>query len=836
MANYNFQITQRNSTNTAWDNMYPATKAEIVNTADGVTLESLLGKTDKQTATIARGINSLTVPQASTASVGITGRNTINLLGIAGNCETLSNFYRASGTGLISLDSTNKLFGNNSVKMTVESGGNVVYAINNYNMVQADKYYCLSAYFKNVSAVECFVVMNGITGSNANDISSFKRSILKISPAQIEVPLDNSKNRFRIWINGSNGTYAYVDGAMLIEITQAEYNDPNYVPPEYVDSFQPVRNPYIVRRGKNLVRNGNGEEGISWWSLSYGAVNPRFENGYFVVEDDSTLYNRGYNQVVPAKPNTQYTFSVIGKRITSNARVQIYEVDEDNLSSSGILLGNTVLTNTVDTKLSVTGTTSANAKRIRVAIISGFTVADVGIAYCKEAMLVEGSSTPSIYEPYNEDYLFFETDLYDGENLQEVDGKYIRYKKWNKITLDNKFTTTISSFTPVRKNIRISDCLYNVNTVINGALVLNCIKYDGKILKLDTLTDIDQFTTDRPNGIVWLSVSNNETGWGESYTPTSDEINAYLLGWVMSDANGNHYSGGQKFWTRIYCGIGTSTASTSFGMKVIGAYTNTCPTVMNDQGYTPYEMHYQLANPITEEVKTEGSLSLVEGINNFEVGEGIIIRENIREFGSWSNGIYLGDTSTTEPQFKYNPYKILNLYKNNYEDIGKWYSYYSPTNIQGLDKLTTTKNNYDSNAVYTTTYIMIDKYKFSSSIPNITLYYNNTLRQATNVLLDKATDILNESNINKLAIYNSEYMENFKSDSMKGTIVIPTLDSNGNVTKIDHKRVSDGAILRTDIFDYSILNQIIETRKDALINKTVIKYTYHLDTLQTEVL
>lgn len=40
MADKNIQMTQRNAGNTAWDNLYPKTKAANVNMADGTTVEA----------------------------------------------------------------------------------------------------------------------------------------------------------------------------------------------------------------------------------------------------------------------------------------------------------------------------------------------------------------------------------------------------------------------------------------------------------------------------------------------------------------------------------------------------------------------------------------------------------------------------------------------------------------------------------------------------------------------------------------------------------------------------------------------------------------------------
>ncbi|WP_139257451.1 hypothetical protein [Desulforamulus aeronauticus] len=151
------------------------------------------------------------------------------------------------------------------------------------------------------------------------------------------------------------------------------------------------------------------------------------------------------------------------------------------------------------------------------------------------------------------------------------------------------------------------------------------IKYDGKILNPwapgNPIPDQCWFTGGFDG--IYLTIPNTDSGWGENYTPTADEIKAYFNGWVMykDSTNGALYDGtGTKVWAKRYCGVGTPAATWVTGtVAVYLSGVPTCPITMNDMGYTPYQLHYQLATPTTEVVPHEGELVLHEGANQIEV-------------------------------------------------------------------------------------------------------------------------------------------------------------------------------------------------------------------------
>ena len=98
-------------------------------------------------------------------------------------------------------------------------------------------------------------------------------------------------------------------------------------------------------------------------------------------------------------------------------------------------------------------------------------------------------------------------------------------------------------------------------------------------------------------------------------------------------------------------------------------------------------------------------------------------------------------------------------------------------------------------------------------------------------LIDKfAVDIENELNNNKTLI-DSELETLLLETNIKGTRQVITKDSDGNISKLEHK--NGDTVIRRDSFTYN-LGQIIETRELIGKNKT-LRLDYNLETLEVVV-
>lgn len=97
-------------------------------------------------------------------------------------------------------------------------------------------------------------------------------------------------------------------------------------------------------------------------------------------------------------------------------------------------------------------------------------------------------------------------------------------------------------------------------------------------------------------GYLFLSVGITDSGWGDAYTPTNDEIKAYFNGWQMNvDGTGEPYNGtGTKYWSKIDID----------GNRIAGTAVNTNPPTTENEYIPRYQLYYQLAQPETHEGTT----------------------------------------------------------------------------------------------------------------------------------------------------------------------------------------------------------------------------------------
>lgn len=466
----------------------------------------------------------------------------------------------------------------------------------------------------------------------------------------------------------------------------------------YVDSIQPVRNPYVIRYGDNLAPTlfeGSVESSTKVLS-EYSAIVKA--TGSTIVEYRSEL--------IPAIPNTKYTLRA---KITLNG-LEKYDgvyVDVLGYDESGLYV-----LDTPGTSVSGTGTgtdifaTPANIKTMEVRIVAPQDAA-VGDYVIEDITLNLGTTAKT--HKAREDCIFaLQTDLYSdpvtGVNADEVfekNGQYFRLAKWNRKVLDGSINWVGSFPFTGFKSVRYP----LTNVVVRSAIG---VKYDGKILNEYGGTDApDKVTVDNDNAYVWIS--NADSGWGDNYTPTADEIKAYFMGWVLynGEAVGDNpttkgpYNGtGTKWWVRRTSSRGWADA------------TNICPTTIAAE-YTPYQLVYRLATPTVEPIVSEGKLTFNEGENQVEVGTGIVVRESVKPFQNPSNGnTVINSTSPGQEssKVKYSVERFLTVYKSSLPDNSVWEHNINDPYAFGRDRLFMTGGiNYAPLATYSVTYLMLDK-------------------------------------------------------------------------------------------------------------------------------
>lgn len=321
-------------------------------------------------------------------------------------------------------------------------------------------------------------------------------------------------------------------------------------------------------------------------------------------------------------------------------------------------------------------------------------------------MLTIGS-TPKLFKPRQDAMLALQTDLYadpvTGANADEVfekDGQYFKLAKWRKydITHENLPINGVSRYVG---HVLVSGYVNNRSETTTERSFM--AKYDGKQLTLDATNNgrsaPDQFNVGNKDyypGSVWISISNTDSGWGDSYTPTPDEIKAYFMGWRMAQnvTGFPAYNGtGTKCWYQINT---RSAPQTAF------------PTNSYAE-WTPYQLVYQLATPTVEPITSEGQLTLIEGNNQVEVGTGIVLRE-------LANPVYTSDTSKSYNINNFNASskmskrvnRILFVYKNNQRDIWEINNFNPVSETYGAQLASLPEAQYDPSATYSVTYLMLD--------------------------------------------------------------------------------------------------------------------------------
>ena len=499
-------------------------------------------------------------------AVGLKGRTIINLLGNIGDCENTDVWGTNSATA--ELDSSNKAFGNNSIKVTGVTSDGINFASilrlkSSYPFLDDNKYYCISAYFKNGNTAGGAYIMCEMAGESpvVTDADKFVRTFIKMSPAQVT---ELTSIQFIGHVTANAGQYFWVDGIMFNEITEEEYNDANYEPPEYVNSDVSVTNPVVKSCGKNLFNKYDVI--VGYWIGENGTLN-------YLSTTDVANYT-------PVKPNTMYYKS-------NTDGIVFYNINKAYISG---VSGHTF-------------TTPSNA---------AYACYTVQVSMLDTFQLEEGS-TATEYEPYKGKGVQVPYTLREcgGERDEITDGKVI--KRVGYKVLDGSLGWAYRSNADGLKHVQLA---YPWE-LTSGNYTKVCLKHNNKILTQTINTNdttVDSIYMDGTPSLI-ISISNTDSGWGPDYTPTPEEIKAYFYGWKMYDSA--TYTADEALSSGIYNGTGTKDWIRLAGDRIITA---TCPTT-SYSAYTPYRLYYQLAQPEIEDippillpVPSQGSISVDSNI------------------------------------------------------------------------------------------------------------------------------------------------------------------------------------------------------------------------------
>jgi hypothetical protein len=470
----------------------------------------------------------------------------------------------------------------------------------------------------------------------------------------------------------------------------------------------------------------------------------------------TTLAFGSYRVDIPMKESIQFTLSAKIGGLKSYLAIDYFD------SSGAKIQGIDSIGIDEIGQVSYTSTTPIGTTTVRVLLlgqtVDTFTFENImlneGSTPQEFVANVKGVTNPTIENTTTSDAITYVGTFHEGD---VVNGDTVTRAK-REVVLDGSLSYLYIADKTGFKQIGVNGIKSSASTTYDTSL--KTVKYNGKILENATLTELD-FRSD----VCYLygqdfrvSIADTDSGWGETYTPTVAEIQAYFDGWYMYDNTKSavndtpiQYNGtGQKAWVRIKYKNKFSSASTSdrtFDFALVVPYA----------GYTPYRLIHDLVTPITESVETIGSLRLAEGDNTVELMEGWIVRERAfpkqHSNTNWYINYYGVNTSTVN-KLDNKVDTFLGLYKNGKLDETGVFE--TSTSAYGNFQISISNQNFDPTAIYEVAYIPLEPYKVSAQANPITIDYRDTLGGVTEELVEDVTKLDSRLNSQQNVIANTQ--------------------------------------------------------------------------------
>ncbi|MEO3944112.1 hypothetical protein [Gorillibacterium sp. CAU 1737] len=226
------------------------------------------------------------------------------------------------------------------------------------------------------------------------------------------------------------------------------------------------------------------------------------------------------------------------------------------------------------------------------------------------------------------------------------------------------------------------------------------------------------------NSALRIAISNDDSGWSDSYTPSSDEIRAFFNGWTMwqKDSGDSRipYTSGTKAWH------GRST-----GIEPV----NVVPTTIEPESiyYQPYRLQYKLTATTDDSMNQEGTITLCAGSNLIELGTGIVVRERANPQvldGRW----FINDMLLPVSNLSFRLSHAIAAYRGRAIDKSWALSTFQHLHANGYYFMHSVY--YDPTSVYTVTYLALDTYKLGIAPDIITAEHEPNLRGTVDTLVD----------------------------------------------------------------------------------------------------
>lgn len=678
--------------------------SEINRQGTGISkLEERLNFAEYEDITLQPGLQVVNAKRDSRFRLGeIKGRTLINVFGPAGDCENeaLYNAQNGSAAPTYFVATTEDAHtGTKGIRATwANTGMGSSYARYAPITLTAGKTYLVSLYAKtNNPGMGARIAVRRVATSFSGPS---KISTDTYSYSCMTFVADGTETGVGCFFDvGNLSGFISFDSVCVYEITSQEatylatisYAQVAEKYPFVSPGIAGLDSPYAIGYGENLLP--------PFYEYTQNGVVGKVINPYEIELTVPAAYVAQYVDV-PALPGKQYTLTcdtISGS--SASAFVNVAEL-KDNFDLS--------LTHAVTNATPTIGfTTAPNTNKFRIFISANKT----GTFRFKNPMLALGSDAKP-FKSRRDTMLALQTELHanpadgsDPDVLFEREGQYFKLAKWKKAILDGTLSwenAGRTGSTASHKYRIVRAPLSSVGVADTGYIT----KYDGFALKRTsvgnwTTANMQIFYTDNN---VYISIADNDSGWGESYTPTADEIKAYFMGWKMYDGSVGLYPGtGQKYWVSIKeWGNGNSTASATLPTTKI-------PDNVGTNHWSEYQLLYRLAKETVEPIVSEGSLRLNEGGNLIEVGTGIVLRERAKLGFDINGDVYanLNVAGSARSTLDNKVDRFLAVYRNSQLDSA--WTRYVDSRSHGKEYIFTKKFTYDPAAAYSVNYIKLNK-------------------------------------------------------------------------------------------------------------------------------
>ncbi|MDQ0658118.1 pyocin knob domain-containing protein [Paenibacillus sp. W2I17] len=733
-------------------------------------IQERLDTEKRRSVTLEPGLQIINAERASAFKLeGLKGRTLVNLLGRDGNFGVANNWSEFAGTKAVANNvitvtgngsDINPQVSNNKFisSLTPKVGDKLFLRVRATPVVGTVQQLQLYLYSANLSRVTAKNISNPLNGTTYDMFGSITVTQAIVDGWDSSLGLKLAATYATV--AASNGSQVQYSQAAIYKISEADLSltdDQVAAKYPYVDSLQPVKNPYAIRYGENLLSP------LYDWNtvgINPASIKGAYKSTYTVTNSQNAYY---YLDLV-LSGGVSYTYSA-----------------EHNgyLSVTDPINNKVIVENTPNQSLTFTTT---EALTVRIYFSNIYNIPKDGSYFFSNPMLSIGT-TAKPFKPREDVMLALQTELYanpltdtDADEVFEKDGQYFKLMKWKRIALDGTLT---HSFFGSGTGFKVVNALLPGSPAADGSGLLT--KYHGKIIKetdyatVSSQADNLNIGSSGANDVFdnfQISIANTDSGWGDSYTPTADEIKAYFMGWKMytGDASDSAYTGsGSKYWRYINIPVGDANT-------VDGSATSTLPT-SKVPNYAPYQLLYKLATPVVEPITSEGQLTFVEGDNQVEVGTGIVLRESVKPQLS-GDKYYINSKVLSGSLTKHTPRKINSIFRDSKPDKPKWLDYVDG----GSNGITSQipQALYDPSAGYSFTYLMMDTSPVVSFIGSIADNEKALLMNLTDTVQQNVAAL----SMLKIAIPSGDTLKNYVDNKPWQKYKIT--QDNGSVIQLAH--------------------------------------------------